>query len=83
MTREEIRAVYTLGIMPKRSASESSLTSYLPFRLYSESKLGAALPDLARRYSLPLAYAEERLEAARLCFEQQIRVEYVPVENAA
>lgn len=48
--------------------------SYFPFRLYSEQARGASIAELANRYGVSSAWIQERTEAARLCFEMQVRV---------
>lgn len=52
-------------------------SDYLPFRLYAERKRGATPVQLAAAFSLSETWVEERIEAARLCIEKQIRVALV------
>ena len=56
------------------------LDEYLPFRLYADHKNGISLDELAQRFSLPTHWIEERIEAARLCIEKQVRIEVAPVQ---
>ena len=55
---------------------------YLPFRLYAENKNGAPIQQLAKTLGLTPAWIEERIEAARVCIEQQgrIRTPWIPSE---
>ena len=53
----------------------------LNYGLYLDAREGASIRELARDYQLPVEEIEERLEAARLCFEQQ--VERVDFSSAA
>ena len=49
----------------------------LNYGLYLDAKEGASAEELAADYDLPLEEVEQRLEAARLCFECQVaRVEF-------
>jgi hypothetical protein len=50
-------------------------SDYLPFRLYSEHKRGATPAQLAATFALSVPWVEERIEAARLCIEKQVRLE--------
>jgi hypothetical protein len=51
--------------------------NYLPFRLYAEHKNGVTPAQLAATFALPVQWVEERIEAARLCIEKQVRLELV------
>ncbi len=51
--------------------------NYLPFRLYAEHKNGVTPAQLAASFSLSVPWVEERIEAARLCIEKQVRLELV------
>lgn len=53
---------------------------YLPFRLYSENKNGVSVQQLAQTLGLSTSWIEERIEAARVCIEQQgrIRTPWIP-----
>jgi hypothetical protein len=51
--------------------------SYFPFRLYAEATRGATVDQLALRYNLSRHWIEERVEAARLCIERQVRITHV------
>src|SRR6201986_5118804 len=75
-TVENIFQGSTLKSMPENVLEKLS-TDYLPFRLYAEHKRGATSAQLAAAFDLPRAWVEERVEAARLCIEKQIRVELV------
>jgi hypothetical protein len=46
--------------------------------LYREYQEGASIDELSSALSLPPVWVEERIEAARLCMEMQVRVECVP-----
>jgi hypothetical protein len=48
---------------------------YLPFRLYADFKSGSSVDELAECFSLHPCWVKERIEAARLCIEKQIRLE--------
>jgi len=48
---------------------------YLPFRLYADFKDGSTVEELAAQFSLHPCWVKERIEAARLCIEKQIRLE--------
>jgi hypothetical protein len=50
---------------------------YFPFRLYADYKRGATVDQIAREFSLPVYWVEERLEAVRLCVERQVRLDVV------
>jgi hypothetical protein len=62
---------------------ESLYDSYFPFRLYADYKRGTTVQTLASRYSMPVQWIEERVEAVRLCLEKQIRIEFAPAGVAA
>ena len=66
---------HTIG-MPETLAN-LLYDNYLPFRLYAEHKNGATLAQLAADFSLSVQWVEERIEAARLCIEKQVRLELV------
>lgn len=51
--------------------------NYLPFRLYAEHKNGATSAQLAATFAVSVHWVEERIEAARLCIEKQVRLELV------
>jgi hypothetical protein len=51
--------------------------NYLPFRLYAEHKNGATPAQLAAAFAVSVQWVEERIEAARLCIEKQVRLELV------
>ena len=53
----------------------SSGVTLVPFRLYSEHKRGATPAQLAATFAVSVPWVEERIEAARLCIEKQVRVE--------
>ena len=57
------------------AAYELLFDEYFPIRLYAEHKRGIPLPVLARLYSAPADALAERIEAARLLIEKQIRIE--------
>jgi hypothetical protein len=65
-----------LKCMPE-NALELLSSDYLPFRLYAEHKRGATPVQLAAAFSLSETWVVERIEAARLCIEKQIRVALV------
>jgi len=46
--------------------------------LYREFQDGASIDELSSALRLPPLWIEERIEAARLCLEKQVRVECVP-----
>ena len=48
------------------------------FRLYSEYKRGESLEALASKYSVGVLWAAERIEAARLSIETQVKIETWP-----
>ena len=56
---------------------------YLPFRLYADHKSGSTAAAIAAEYGLPVLWVEERIEAARLCIEKQVRLEPVLLTQAA
>ena len=62
--------------MPAESLLDLLFDEYLPFRLYADHKNGKSLKDLAAEFLLPAPWIEERIEAARLCIEKQIRLEF-------
>jgi len=49
--------------------------SYFPFRLYAENLRGKTPEKLATEYAVSASWIKERIEAARLCIEKQIRIE--------
>jgi len=53
----------------------------LGFLLYREVQDGASVEELSAALHLPRPWLEERIEAARLCLEKQVRVERVPVRG--
>lgn len=56
-------------------ANDKNFKTYLPFRLYAEHTQGTSLDGLAKRYAYSPSWIAERIEAARLCLERQVRVE--------
>ena len=57
--------------------------SYFPFRLYADSVQGLTPDQLALKYGLSSQWIEERIEAARLCIQKQIRIIGLEGEKAA
>ena len=57
--------------------------SYLPFRLYADFRHGLTPEELGHEYCMPVRWIEERVEAARLCLEKQVRIELVAEQKAA
>lgn len=55
---------------------------YLPFRLYTEHKNGVSVQQLATVLGLKPAWIEERIEAARVCIEQdgRLSIPWIPSE---
>ena len=51
----------------------------LGFLMYREYQNGASVEDLAAALHAPTPWVEERIEAARLCLEKQVRIELQPV----
>jgi hypothetical protein len=73
---ERIQRRRALKCMPE-NVLELLSSDYLPFRLYAEHKRGATPFELAAAFSLSETWVAERIEAARLCIEKQIRVALV------
>jgi hypothetical protein len=48
------------------------MPNLLSYALYNDATEGASTAEMAERYNLSIDEIEERLEAARLCFEKQI-----------
>lgn len=61
--------------MPTDVLHNNLFDEYLPFRLYADHKQGSTVNELAREFSLPASWVAERIEAARLCIEMQVRLE--------
>lgn len=55
---------------------------YLPFRLYADYKQGATIEELSTNFSLPVHWVAERIEAARLCIEKQVRLDLLLSQNS-
>jgi hypothetical protein len=55
---------------------------YFPFRLYAEHARGKTTQELAAEYNVSAGWVEERIEAARLCIEKQVRIEPRPHPEA-
>ncbi len=66
----------TFVCMAANSGFDLLVHEYLPFRLYSDYKNGMTPKELATYFSLLVHWVEERIEAARLCIEKQIRLEF-------
>lgn len=56
---------------------------YFPFKLYADSLRGLTADQLAATYGMPSHWIAERIEAARLCLEKQVRITKLESENAA
>ena len=69
--------------MPTDTAINRLYDEYLPFRLYADHKMGATAQELADEFGLPARWVEERIEAARLCLEMQVRFDFAAVHSAA
>jgi hypothetical protein len=54
----------------------------LGFLMYREYEDGASIEELSAALRAPVEWVEERIEAARLCIEKQIRIELRPVPRA-
>jgi hypothetical protein len=55
----------------------SNMMDLLYYGMYLDAREGTPVEDIARSYRLPLDVVEERIAAARLCFEQQVqRIEF-------
>ena len=63
--------------MAQAARYELLYEKYFPFRLYADFKRGATVQWLANQYSMPMPWIEERIEAARLCIEKQVRIDIV------
>ena len=51
----------------------------LGFLMYREYEDGASIEELSAALHAPPEWIEERIEAARLCLEKQVRIELCPV----
>lgn len=49
----------------------------LSLLIYREYQRGATVEELAAAFDAPVHWIEERIEAVRLCFEKQVRVQIV------
>ena len=72
---ESYRNVPALLGMPTDVLLNNLFDEYLPFRLYADHKGGSTVNELAKEFSLPASWVAERIEAARLCIEMQVRLE--------
>jgi hypothetical protein len=52
----------------------------ISFSLYADYSKGVTVADLARRCSRSEIWIRERIEAARLCLEKQVRIVVPPSE---
>ena len=50
----------------------------ISFRLYADHKKGASVAELAKLCSRSEGGVQERIEAARLCLEKQVRIALPP-----
>jgi hypothetical protein len=50
----------------------------ISFRLYADHSSGMSVSDLAKLCSRPEHWIVERIEAARLCLEKQVRIGLSP-----
>lgn len=64
--------------MAQAARYELLYEKYFSFRLYADFKQGATVQSLANKYFFMSAlWIEERIEAARLCIEKQVRIDIV------
>lgn len=63
--------------MAQAARYELLYEKYFPFRLYADFKRGATVQSLANKYLMSAPWIEERIEAARLCIEKQVRIDIV------
>ena len=68
--------------MAQAAQYELLYETYFPFRLYADFKRGATVQLLSSEYLMPIHWIEERVEAARLCIEKQVRIEAGVLESA-
>ncbi len=57
----------------------AQLPRTLGFLMYREYEDGASIEELSAALHAPAEWIEERIQAARLCLEKQIRIELRPV----
>ncbi len=48
----------------------------IPFQLYAEHRNGLSLSELACLVSRPVYWVQEQIEAARLCLEHQVLLDF-------
>ena len=48
------------------------MPNLLTYGIYLDAREGVSVENIAEMYGLSLEYVEERLEAARLCFDKQV-----------
>jgi hypothetical protein len=60
-------ADYT-GISP-----QGNTMNLVNYAMYLDAKEGTSVEELSRDYGFSVEYVREHVEAARLCFEQQVR----------
>jgi hypothetical protein len=60
------------------------LDNFSNFRLYAQHRRGATVEQLAAQYKMSTLLVTERIEAARLCLEKQVRIEdvHAPLQTA-
>jgi hypothetical protein len=64
-------------MMPKTDTVTEYCVRSLAFMLYADAKAGVSLSKLAEDCGRSELWVKERIEAARLCFEKQVRLETV------
>jgi hypothetical protein len=61
--------------MPRNDTVVRLYLRSLAASLYADSKAKVSLPQLAAEYGRSERWVSERIEAARLCLEKQVRIE--------
>lgn len=56
--------------------------SLLHYALYLDARDGSTIAELARHYEMAPEEVQQRVDAATLCFEQQVaRIEFLEIES--
>ena len=61
-----------LNVQPSHTGRTETMPNLLTYGIYLDAREGVSVENIAEMYGLSLEYVEERLVAARLCFDKQV-----------
>jgi DNA-dependent RNA polymerase auxiliary subunit epsilon len=62
----------TVNVLPSPTRRTETMPNLLMYSVYLDARAGVSVEELADVYGFSLEYIEERLAAAKLCFDKQV-----------